>query len=247
MGDSQNKDLNGSGANALDGEKELEGFAVFFELVGKMLYANPEFEWLNNLASQGVFSELPFPKANENIMVGQKLLNDWFGGTDGTLSRNAVEEVKCDYVPLFLNGKYGACASPWESIYVNSSPAFFQCSTMAVRMWYKRYSLKAENQEHEPDDHIGLELIFLGNLCAIASGMRKPPIVDGSEYPMSAVRIDVAEFARTHVLNWATHWCDIVYEKANTDYYRGLALLTKGALEAFAEEIGESISVSVYR
>lgn len=225
----------------------FEGYALVFGLMGKLLYANPEYEWLSDIAAQQVFDELPLSCVNEDILEGQKLLRRWFGEGGSALSYEAVEEVKCEYVPLFLNGKNGAAAPPWESIYVNHSPAFFQCSTMSVRMWYKRYSLEAENQEHEPDDHIGLELTFLSYLCAIAAGLVEPPMVDGEAYPVNIVCIDASEFASTHLFNWATHWCDIVSGRAKTDFYRGVALFTKGTLACFAMNMGKEIKPKVYR
>lgn len=225
----------------------LAAYALVFGLMGKVLYVNPEREWLDNLALQGVFDEIPLDADDADVAVGCRLLESWFGKFPDGLSDAAVDEVRCDYVPLFLNKKDGASAPPWESVYVNSSPAFFQCSTMSVRMWYGRYRLETENREHEPDDHIGLELIFLGHLCSIAAGMSNPPVVDGGEYPLAAVRCDIAEFAQKHLLNWATHWCDIVAECARTDFYRGAALLTKGALSCFAADLGKEISPEVFR
>jgi len=43
------------------------------------------------------------------------------------------------------------------------------------------------------------------------------------------------QFLSEHLLKWGPYWCNLVSEHAQTDFYKGLALLTRGALFALAK------------
>lgn len=239
-----------SGALSTDSNlaaSDLKEYALVFSLVGKLLYANPEHEWIGELAREGLLDENLLSREDAEVSSGQNVLQSWLVALKGDGACDAIDAVKSDYMSLFVNQNAGAIAPPWESVYVNHSPAFFQCSTMGVRRWYQRYLLEAENREHEPDDHIGLELIFLGHLCAIAAGLVDPPMVDGEQLGLDIVRFDIEAFAQAHVFNWATHWCDIVRKGAKTDFYRGTAQFAKGAINCLASDLGKRIEPRVFR
>jgi TorA maturation chaperone TorD len=106
----------------------------------------------------------------------------------------------------------------------------FQAQTLQVRNWYLRYGLEIENLHKEPDDHIGLELAFLAHLAQRglhAIEQNDPGIFEDA---MAAQRGFLAE----HLLKWAPIWCSLVLEHAQTEFYRGMALLVRGVLTELA-------------
>jgi TorA maturation chaperone TorD len=115
-------------------------------------------------------------------------------------------------------------------VYFNDERLLFQEQTQQVRQWYLRYGVEPEHSHTEPDDHIGLELAFLAHLAQRGLQALEQNDPAAFEDSMAAQRGFLAE----HLLKWASAWCGLVLEHARTDFYRGVALLTRGALTELA-------------
>ena len=74
-----------------------------------------------------------------------------------------VQAVEQDYLRLFV-GLGMPLAPPWESTWANDARLLFQRETLDVRYWYRSAGLELARLHHDPDDHIGLELEFVGLL-----------------------------------------------------------------------------------
>ena len=74
-----------------------------------------------------------------------------------------AEAVEQDYLRLFV-GLGMPLAPPWESAWASDARLIFQRETLDVRYWYRSAGLEVANLHAEPDDHIGLELEFIGAL-----------------------------------------------------------------------------------
>ena len=159
------------------------------------------------------------------------------------LGDEPFDAVEADYMRLFVNGAPTLLAPPWESVYVNATPTLFQCSTMGVRAWYRRFGLEVENVNHEPDDHVGLELSFAAHLCAEAARRAREGDAQGARVALA----DASAFASEHLLAWAPHWCDVVSEHARTAFYRDLAAFAKQAMAQLAELLGIDVRQRVFR
>ena len=69
-------------------------------------------------------------------------------------------EMKSDYAKLFqIPGD--SYVSSWESPYVGTEQALFQCSTLNVREAYHAAGLKLQAERHFPDDHIAAMMEYL--------------------------------------------------------------------------------------
>lgn len=222
---------------------EMEGYALLFGLMGKVFYTYPDFAWVNDLVAEGTFEEIPEIGSNHDMRSGQDLVLKWCSVHRGGLSKDAFEALQVDYVRLFIGGNGSVLAPPWESVYVNSVPTLFQQSTMDVRNWYKRYDLVVENLNHEPDDHVGLEFSFVSHLCSIASNSAD----SSDEARLSKTMEDLSGFASEHVFSWVPRWCDLVMEQAKTDFFRGIALLSKGIVASFADALKVEAKTEVFR
>ena len=97
---------------------------------------------------------------------------------------------------------------------------------MQVRAWYRKFGLQAENFQHEPDDHIGLEMAFLSHLAKLGLEALEGHNPTALECLLDAQR----GFLREHMLKWVPEWCDQVEKHASTGFFRGLACVTRGAL-----------------
>jgi anaerobic sulfite reductase subunit A len=82
----------------------------------------------------------------------------------------------------------------------------------------------------EPDDHAGLEMAFLAHLAQLGL----TALEQGDEARLAETLEAQREFLSAHPWRWMPVWCDQVVAQAHTDFYRGVARLTRGALTELA-------------
>ena len=104
---------------------------------------------------------------------------------------------------------------------------------MQVRDWFSRFGLQTERLNQEPDDQIGLELSFMAHLTSLALQAIDLGDIEKFESIIQSER----DFLSEHLLRWGPAWARLVITHASTDFYRGLAYLTHGALLAAAEHL----------
>jgi TorA maturation chaperone TorD len=210
----------------------LMGEALLFGLLGKALYGDPDKAWLETLISEDVFAEVPFGAEQAEIKLGLELLQRWSSENQAGISEAAFKDIKQDQLLLFI-GLDKVLAPVWESVYFNQNRLVFQEQTLQVREWFSRFGLQIERLNREPDDHIGLELSFMAHLASLALHALSEDDSQKYEDILQAQR----DFLSQHLLCWAPAWARLVVEHARTDYYRGLAHLTHGALLAAAVQL----------
>lgn len=209
--------------------RQLEGYRLFFGLVGKMIYAFPERSMLKSLAEDDVFADLPIDSEDPRFSRGARMLLEWGRAYKDALDPDeAFSDVRVDATRLFA-GYQSIATPPWESVYFNKERMIFQEQTLDVRMWYRAYGLQLVRKNHEPDDHIGLELDFIAHLLGLSLGSDE--VGESDRLLAEAVR-----FASEHPARWIDQWASLVEEEARTDYYRGLALVAAAAVGDFVEE-----------
>ncbi len=193
---------------------ELREVSVMLSLIGTVFYNYPERAFYERLFSENVFAEIPAELDNDDFQSGCALLNKC------NASPEDFGTVETDYMRLFVMGDKFT-APPWQSIYLSPDKLMFQPSTLKVREWYKKYNIMAKCQYNEPDDHAGLMLIFAAHLAETAE--------NNSD---AAVMKDFNDYCSEQILNWIPSWCNLIVQHAKTDFFKGLAILTKGILQA---------------
>lgn len=208
----------------------LLGETLLIGLLGRIIYQYPEKEqqaWFQSLIDTEAFAEAPITAEPGDMAAGLELLQQW---SRAGITDEIYGEMQSDHLRLFV-GPDKVIAPPWESIYFNEARQTFQEQTLQVRNWYRRFGLEPEKIYHEPDDHIGLELIFLSNL-----GSQALAALDRAEQETFETLINARrQFLSEHLLKWAFAWCDLVIKNARTDFYKGVGLLTRGTLSHLAE------------
>ena len=208
----------------------LIGESMLMELLSRILYKEPERDWLDQLITEQVFSEVPFGSEQPEVVRGLEILRAWSKSNAGGLSDQNFSDLKLDYTRLFI-GLDMLPTAPWESVYFNRERMIFQEQTMQVREWYARFGLQVENFNKEPDDHIGLEILFVAHLASLAL----QSIDKGDQPALDEVLQAQREFIKEHLLRWGPAWTQLLLQHAQTDFYRGIAHLTRGALIAVTE------------
>ncbi len=199
----------------------LTGEMLTFALLGKAFYVFPDRAWVDQLVDQDVFAQAPFAESQPDVVAALTLLQRW----SRSLSGEVFADLCSDYTRLFI-GPGKVLAPPWESVHFSDDRLTFQESTLRVREWYRRFGLQAEKLHHEPDDHIGLELEFVAHLAKRALQALEQD--DQAEYDAAVAA--QRRFITEHPGRWAAGWCRQVETQARTDFYRGMAILTRGAV-----------------
>jgi len=214
-------------------QETLTGEMLLLSLLGQLAYKYPDDEergWFQSLIDEDVFAEAPFSAEREDVKAGLEILQKWVAAG---LSDETFEQMQVDYTRLFI-GSAEVIAPPWGSVYLSDSRLMFQEKTLEVRSWYQRFGLQSEKLYREPDDHIGLELAFLAHLAKL--GIQALGEEDPEQF---AALLDAQRnFLSEHMLRWAPRFCEQVVAEAKTDFYRGMALLMRGALFDLAELLG---------
>jgi TorA maturation chaperone TorD len=218
---------------------DLMGEALLFGLLGKVLYGEPDREWLQSLIVEDVFGEAPFGVEQPEIQKGLELLGRWSAQNRNGIFTEEFEALKRDQLRLFI-GLDRVLAPVWESVYFNENRLVFQQQTLQVREWFARFGLQIEKLNREPDDHIGLELSFVAHLSSRAVSLLADDPKSFNEL-MQAQR----DFLSEHLLRWGPAWAQLVVQHAETDFYLGIAHLTHGALLAAAKSLQISMPKEV--
>ncbi len=196
-------------------------------MLGKVLYEYPEKESIAQLVPENVLNKDCLIERQCDIEAGLDLLRSWNINEWGKKPESAFDEIQSDYMRLFL-GPGHILAPPWESAWCNEERLLFQESTYDVRAWFGAYGLQVQDLYREPDDHIGLELAFVAHLAKLGLEM-----AEHHEFQrLESLLKDKIRFVGQHLHDWVPNWCKAVNSHAQRDYYRGIAKLVSGTVDA---------------
>lgn len=198
----------------------LEAFGLACQYLGWVFCTPPKDEDLVLGTLQSLVAGWPLPEAGAT-QRGLTLLGDclarWDAGTP--------KELEVDFNRLFV-GPGRLLAPPWESVYRGVDRMLFDHHTLAVRRAYACFGLQASRRGGEPDDHLGLEFLFLGHLCEQGHQAEKA----GDSDRAGTFEVAREQFLADHMSHWIPACLDLVRQHACTAYYQGQAHLAAGCL-----------------
>jgi len=191
---------------------------LVYRFLAALFLREPDGAWLAGISRQGLLDDFPLPLSEARMMEGLALVSRACSLLASGSAEGTDALYTSDYERLFV-GPGHLLAPPWESVYRTEEGLLFDWPTLEVRDLYRQLGLAVEQPEF-PDDHVGLELLFLALLSE--------RVADGDLGAHDVQR----DFLNDHLLQWLPRFCDDVVTNAETDLYRGLALLTAGILES---------------
>ncbi|SDB84130.1 Tat proofreading chaperone TorD [Sanguibacter gelidistatuariae] len=199
--------------------RHLDRMAAAFTTLSRVLLVPPAPEVLDQLRDADLLSQwpaLPSPESRDGI---NQLLESAQAGED-------ARDVRRDFNQLFV-GPERMTAPPYESVHLSEDKLVFEQETFLVRAAYAAFGLAAPRLNQEPDDHIGLEMGFVAELC-----VRGLDALDGAdELELRRVLAGVATFLDDHLLAWGPQCLTLVMGEATTCFYRGVGSLGLGLLD----------------
>jgi putative dimethyl sulfoxide reductase chaperone len=202
-----------------------DALAAAYGVLARVLLGPAGPELLDQLSAPGQLDAWPMAR-DEPTRLGLRLVAESLATGEGN------DELAADYARLFV-GPGHVLASPYESVHVTVDRLLFDVPTFQVRAAYQAFGLSAPRLNQEPDDHLGLELAFLAQLCLLT--MESTARGDGAE--VERLRAAHRQFLTEHVLRFGPACLDAVAAHAQTAFYRGFAALGAGLLAQAAEQL----------
>jgi len=144
---------------------------------------------------------------------------------DGVGQDDFLEQLDVEFTRLFV-GPGQNPAPPYASFYLNEA-SLMGPETSAVRRVYLDWGVAPVDLDRIPDDHISVELSFMGYL----NDQIHTALMENDDRRAQALFDAQTGFLRDHLLTWVPHFCDEVVSAAQQDFFIGLARLTQAQLE----------------
>lgn len=172
------------------------------------------------------------------VKQGLILIWDFASHMAGRPLREIKELLSVDRTRLFrgLMPGYGP-PPPYESVYLGNPEAPFFQAASEVASLYAKVGVGFSPRIQEQADYIGVETDFMRILTEREAAAWK-------DTPEEALRwlLVEQEFLRDHLLRWVPNFCEIVVREAESDFYRGVAMLTHGFLTSDLEWVKHLLS-----
>lgn len=191
-----------------------------YDVLRRLLIEEPTPELLNFLREQDLESLFP-PVADAEFNAALTMIENALSQSAFTAGDAAFEDLHWDFTRLFI-GPETPPAPPWESVYVSKDKLLFQHCTREVKAVYQSFGWMMEEGENEAADHIGYELDFMFQQSqSVAEDLHRGVSLNGAVARLRAQ----CDFLSQHLLAFCDEFCQNVQTHAQTDFYRGVALL----------------------
>ncbi len=184
---------------------ESRGRADLYRLLSRLYEREADQALLDSLRG------LSLPEDNDDLKQGAAALRDYLAAA----GPDTLEELAVDYAAVFLaaGSAEGAAALPCESVYTSPRRIFMQEAWEQVRGLYADKGLgKAEGRADLMEDHLALELAFMGWLIDNGSVSEQRSFLEG------------------HLLNWLPAFAADVETYGRTPFYKAVTRVALGFL-----------------
>ncbi len=157
---------------------------------------------------------------------GREFLRRALTRIDGIAYPELIIEVwQQDYRRLFASVPLPHIV-PRESAYRGGGERLCDEPTIATRQAYVEAEFIPNSRAVLPDDHIATELAFIAYLYQQAADAMHRDYKDTERWLMRKQL-----FVQRHLRQWTPTFCDEIVARAQTNFWKGIALLTKGLVE----------------
>ena len=174
----------------------------------------------------------------DGLEGGYELLGRYLISVPGRDWDNAAGTLATEYAGLFLLG-FGKSISLYESVYISPTAMIMQESRDQVLALYRKEGLERTPGLNVPEDHLAVELNFMGYLVGQAR-----QALENNNRRLAGDYLNIADdFLSQHLLTWVPRLCQELEQTATSDFYKGIGKIT-GELLAFEKEaFGEMLEI----
>ncbi|MCX6334706.1 MAG: molecular chaperone TorD family protein [Bacteroidia bacterium] len=199
-----------------DRKNLLKGYNMLLYFAGSMILYEPTEECVTDFFSNGILKKLPVSSNNPNFIRGAALLRE--SCSDRDLCREVLIR---DYKYLFSSDGL-QLAIPRESAYPGYSITYG--SKEKVGEFYDSYGWGSRPGHKAPDDHLGIELLFLTKLIDKYLQFDDEPCC-------CEMKKEIHRFIGQHIITWLPEWNRRMQDNAKSIYYRGIGNLVLACIE----------------
>lgn len=199
----------------------LRGRMANYQFLARMFRKEADQELIDTVSAM----RFPARSGNDDIDKGNRKLVSYLSNADD----NVLLDLAIDYVKAFIgSGNDGYCAAyPYESVYTSPKRLMMQDARDEVLVIYRAAGLERNATWNEGEDHISLELEYE----QIMSQRALDAFLAGDDEKCLALLRRQRNFLDEHLCGWYPMMFADLLKFAKTDFYLGLAYITKGFLE----------------
>lgn len=193
--------------------------SILYRLLSSLFWR----ELNDNQIEQLSLAEPEFPKGETDLME-----QGWSDMQAYLAKRNSGtrQELAVDYAHTFLaaGNNDDRMAIPFESVFMSETGLLMQEPRDEVCKAFLSEHVSPSEELHTPEDHIAFELEFLAVMA-----QHQNEALESNDVQEALRLCDVqASFHEQHLLNWVDVFCDAIKACCRTQFYRGVADLTRG-------------------
>lgn len=195
----------------------LKGYNMLLYFAGSMIMREPTDECVIDFWTKGILKKLPVSSSNPRFIEAASILRGSCEDTD--TCRKRLED---DFYRLFA--VTGLPLAPAQaSIYLAREKTKW-ISIQKVSEFYRSYEWKSKLHGKVPEDHLGLELLFLTSLIDKYLQLDDDPCC-------REMKKEIHRYIDQQLLSWIPMWNTDVQEYAYTYCYKGIATLIYACIE----------------
>jgi TorA maturation chaperone TorD len=217
----------------------------FYGFLSSLYVRIPNDEFVANLFGDKLRSFLPSVASSSEVPVemkeGMRMIQEFAQQTKDHPRNKLKEDLGVDWTRLLrgLKPGYGP-PPPYESVYSESSQQDGGLTIGDVLKTYRETGVDISEKAGERPDFIGVELDFMRYLTEKETeGWSQSAHTEGVKHLKTE-----ENFLTKHLTQWVPRFCDKMLTEARTDFYKGVARLTKGFLTLEGENIGGYIALA---
>jgi anaerobic sulfite reductase subunit A len=191
----------------------------FYAFLCRMYLEEPARELADDLVHERLF--LPDQRAlelNMELSQGFQELRAFMERSRGKTVDELQEELRVEFTLLFV-GPHRLPVQPYESWWIDGR--IMERSLLNVKRAYREAGIAKAHDYPEPEDHIAFELKFMHYLC------EQELAADNDERIVECLNLQ-NDFLNEHLSGWVPAFCDALYKYEMSDYFKGIAKITKG-------------------
>jgi len=199
---------------------EYQGVA---RILHNVLFYDPSIELIGSFIAHKSIDSWPEYSQSKNELQAKQLINNYLKHWSPEQSLS----LKLDYGQLFY-GPGDPSAAPWGSVYLSEKQLLNGESTQSLMRFYRERGIAFDLDTNQPIDHLGLFFAVLDQIFGQLS--------EGDNPELTGTCIILLQ---QHLLPWSDRCLELMHHHAESNFYRGMAVLIK----CYLDELTRSLKI----
>jgi TorA maturation chaperone TorD len=199
--------------------------AITLNFIARLFIEAPDADFIARIDQNKVFEQWPLATKNPDAAEALQFLSEGVKDHDN-ISQAALS---AEYTALFVGPENAVPL--WESVWTTKDKLLFDGPMFEVRDAYAAYDLASPDPSHEPDDHFGLEVSFLGGVMGCAAQSAQEGDIEAAGKHFAAA----GEFMNNHLSRWAGRFLEATANHEHSSFYKAVSILCADTLAQAAD------------